>query len=784
MSNGSAKRGKTTRAGGFAATPGRWSQTLDILHREDVWIRVGICAIAAILMWIGTRGWVPPFGYRVGYVPDRDVCARVDFEVENPQENQIQLAQIRKSTPWYYRNDPQPLVELHEQLKDRLFRVLKANKLEDCDKSIWREFYPAAEGADTLSDQRTKFDVMKSVLTDDPELSKLNVVIETVFSQWQLKGLLEELGHSPDEGSVATIKVYNAGSDYTKATNRSIEEVRKALALPQIEPALTKELQSSGIPEDRAVPFGEMVGKWIHERLPATLRPDFDHSRKEIQTMMLGVKPVTSRYAAGNRLAFAGRGLSPRQLVLLEAEHASYVRRLSWWERSVRSLAVFGMYSALFTLCGFYVLNRKPELITGLRKFSVLIGALVIVVLTSWIVATMAEHLRAEVVPLLLFGMAMTIAYEKELALLLSASAAMIVAFSLEQGLSEFVILVSGVAAAVLFSGRIRSRTKLIYVGLFTGCVVALTALGVGTLEGQAFGATEASEFRYIESSDTVTVSPMLRLLIDSALFGFWAIVAGLLMTGLLPFVEQIYEVQTDISLLELGDVAHPLLQQLVRRAPGTYNHSINVGSLGEAAAEAIGANGLLVRVGAYFHDVGKMLKPGYFVENQAGDGNRHDSLNPAMSTLVIIAHVKDGVDLAKKHGLPKSIIDFVEQHHGTTLVEYFFRQATRSSEEEGKSGEVDESSFRYPGPKPQSKETAVMMIADAVESASRTLSDPTPARIKSLVNDLAMKRLLDGQFDECGLTLKELHLIEESLVKSLSAVYHGRVKYPEPSPV
>ena len=185
------------------------------------------------------------------------------------------------------------------------------------------------------------------------------------------------------------------------------------------------------------------------------------------------------------------------------------------------------------------------------------------------------------------------------------------------------------------------------------------------------------------------------------------------------------------------------------------------------------------MRVGAYFHDIGKMLKPGYFIENQGGENNRHESLMPAMSTLVIIAHVKDGADLARQHRLPRSMIDFIEQHHGTTLVEYFYREATKRSEQDPDSCDVDETSFRYPGPKPQTKEAGVLMLADASESACRALTDPAPARIEHLVKELVMKRLLDDQFDDCGLTLKELRVVENSLVKSLTAVYHGRVKYP-----
>jgi len=274
-------------------------------------------------------------------------------------------------------------------------------------------------------------------------------------------------------------------------------------------------------------------------------------------------------------------------------------------------------------------------------------------------------------------------------------------------------------------------------------------------------------------------IGGLVRQLVSEATRqGGFVLLACCVMTGLLPIVERLFKVQTDLSLLELGDTAHPLLRQLAQRAPGTFNHSINVAAIAEPAAESIGGNGLLTRVGAYFHDIGKMFKPVYFVENQSG-GNRHDTLQPAMSTLVIIAHVKDGADLARQYRLPQPIIDFIEQHHGTTLVEYFFRQATKRSEENPNGEEVSEHGFRYPGPKPQSLEAAVLMLADAVESASRTLVEPTSARLQNLVNDIATKRLLDGQFEECGMTLSQLGTVKQSLVKSLTAIYHGRLKYP-----
>ena len=369
------------------------------------------------------------------------------------------------------------------------------------------------------------------------------------------------------------------------------------------------------------------------------------------------------------------------------------------------------------------------------------------------------EAWRAEIVPLLVFAMTVAIAYDEDLSLLLAAEVALVVVIGLGRGLTDYITLAAASAAMVFWMGRIRSRSKLIYVGLWAGAVAMTTQLGASLLEERQLD---------------------WQLLYEAGRTGVWALLAGFLMTGLLPFIEKSFGVLTDLSLLEVGDIAHPLLQELVRRAPGTYNHSINVASIGEAAAEAIGARGLLVRVGAYFHDIGKMLKPAYFVENQGQQANRHESLVPAMSTLVIIAHVKEGAELARQYNLPQPIIDLIVEHHGTTLVEYFYHRATERSQADPNGSEVDEQSYRYPGPKPSSRESAVMMLADAVESASRALTEPTPARIVSLVHDLAMKRLLDGQFDECGLTLEELDLIEQSLVKSLTAVYHGRVKYPD----
>ena len=458
-----------------------------------------------------------------------------------------------------------------------------------------------------------------------------------------------------------------------------------------------------------------------------------------------------------NELVPAREPLTAETIQLLRQDHLREASSASRAQGLSRSLATFGMIGALYALCGYFVYYQERRLLKDLRRFSALL--LLIVVAAALACWAWTDPWRAEIAPVVVFGMTCGIAYKRELALLFSTSLLIFLGLVTGYGLGEFVVLIGATATSILLVGRIRSRSKLIKIGFFTGLATVLLSLITGVLEGQSLA------------------GPLCAM---AARNGLWAFAAGLLMPGLLPFVESIFGVLTDMSLLELGDASHPLLQELVRRAPGTYNHSINVASIAEAAAEAIGARRLLVRVGAYFHDVGKMLKPGYFVENQGAEANRHDALVPAMSTLIIIAHVKDGADLARQHHVPEPIMDFIEQHHGTTLVEYFYRRASQQCETNPNGGSVHEEAFRYPGPKPQTREAAVLMLADSVESASRTLVEPTPARIEGLVEDIAMKRLLDGQFDECGLTLKQLRIVRDSLIKSLTAVYHGRVKYPD----
>ena len=280
----------------------------------------------------------------------------------------------------------------------------------------------------------------------------------------------------------------------------------------------------------------------------------------------------------------------------------------------------------------------------------------------------------------------------------------------------HFLVVMGGTAAGVLTLGEVRTRTKLIKVGATAALTYFLMTWATGLWQDQ----------------------PLELVRSDSFWRAGWGLMAGFFLGGSLPFIENALGIVTGISFSSWATIPIRSSRSWSAEPPGTHNHSITVGAIAESAAERIGADALLVRIGAYFHDIGKMLKPHYFVENQIGPTSRHAKLAPAMSTLIIIGHVKDGVDLGRQHHLPEPIIDLIEQHHGTTLVEFFYHEANRRNGANPDASPVSESAYRYPGPSRRRKEAAILMVADAVESASRTLSDPTPSRLEGLVSELS----------------------------------------------
>jgi putative nucleotidyltransferase with HDIG domain len=337
--------------------------------------------------------------------------------------------------------------------------------------------------------------------------------------------------------------------------------------------------------------------------------------------------------------------------------------------------------------------------------------------------------------------------------------------------------LISGFTAVSL-TLQVRRRGKLIRAGLGVGLAIWLLSLTFGLIGPLNLFSPIANDWRMIGLQSAYAIGN--------------GIVTAMIVGGAIPILEHLFQITTDISWLEASDLNHPLLRRMTIEAPGTYHHSLVVANLAEAAAEAIGANATLCRVCSYFHDVGKLVKPEYFTENMNFERNPHDDLAPTMSALIIIAHVKEGVDLALKYKLNHRIIDIIQEHHGTSLVYYFYQRALQQQEDARAGGkimnmreedipEVREESFRYSGPKPQTKESAIVSLADIVESASRSLEKPTPPKVEQLVQELIEERIADGQLDECDLTLGDLRVIAERFRRTLMTMLHSRIAYPKP---
>lgn len=359
-------------------------------------------------------------------------------------------------------------------------------------------------------------------------------------------------------------------------------------------------------------------------------------------------------------------------------------------------------------------------------------------------------------IPVAVGAMVVRLVLNSESALVFSVAIAIFGGLAADGSLdyAAFVLASSTVGAGSV--GKVSHRMDLLKASIKVGGINTLLVLAILLLQG--------------ELKPTLYVWAMAMSFVGG-------LTSGILVSALMPLVEWIFAYTTDIKLLELADLNHPALAELSMKAPGSYHHSVIVGNLSRAAAEAIGANPLLARVGSYYHDLGKGKNPQYFAENQRPGHNPHDKLKPNMSALIIKAHVKDGLEIARSHGLPEELGDYIAQHHGTSLIAYFYHRA--KSMEDPDIPEVNEKDYRYPGPKPQTRETAICMLADGIEAASRAMPEPTADRLKGLVQKMINKTFADGQLDECDLTLKDLNAIAKAFIRVLVGMYHFRPQYP-----
>jgi cyclic-di-AMP phosphodiesterase PgpH len=719
--------------------------------------------------------------------------ARVEFNTLDLQQTEMRREAARQNTPRVYSADLPVLEELRASIAN-LPRTLS--------------------GIDALSKVSPEIRVRFGL--SEEELFAIQAIAndEAQLSSWERQaGVLDEMLRG---------RPLLSGQEWQRVTQEGLSPLIRLALGPAQEGGTTQQVarnaainieNASMMREEitrlvRIAGFVEPTADVVRERLTNTPKATFafDASATEADQKLAAeqVQPVRRSIATGQKIFGRGDLLTKDQLELFEVERREFAEQGGARRLIARRAAVFGMVGVLTVLLAGYIAQFCPKIAQRPARIGWLTLVLTVAFGSACLLGVFDPRLvwLGSLTPVVLIAVLLCVAYDQRTSLAISAILALFVTLALRQHVGMFALMLIGIAAAVSQLREIRERRTLIRMSI----AVAIALGGASMLD-------------QIISLPAAAPTPQTRsVAILSA--GAQSFLSGLLVGGIalfiLPFVEKAFDITTGMTLIELRDPKQPLLRELQQRAPGTYNHSLNVASIAESAAESIGADSLLTYVGCLYHDIGKMNKPGYFVENQSGGPNKHDKLNPAMSLLVIIGHVKDGMEIARAHNLPRNLRHFIEAHHGTTLVEYFYQRAKKKAEnpeKDAKPGDPaskqkvaesvpakqsspdtvtpidseniklpNEVDYRYPGPRPRTKEVAITMLSDAVESATRTLAEPTPARIDALVRELANRRLMDGQFDNCDLTLRELSTICDSISKTVSSIYHGRVRYASTS--
>lgn len=410
----------------------------------------------------------------------------------------------------------------------------------------------------------------------------------------------------------------------------------------------------------------------------------------------------------------------------------------------------------LFLVVGFFCYIFRPAIYNDNKRLF-LLGLITVLTL---IFSIAANYFSGYLIPVAMGVILITILLDGGLALLMSIVFAVFVVITTGNDFRLMLVALFGGLVAAFSVSRLHRRSGLARAGLYVAAVNVFTYMGLFL-----YGGTLRFGYDVLRELGLNTLAS-----VGNGIF------SAVMAIGLLPYLESAFGLTTPVTLLELSDPGHPLLKQLLMEAPGTYHHSLLVANLAEAAAEAVGADPLLSRVGAFYHDIGKLKRPYFFIENQLG-GNPHEGISPNLSTLIITSHIKDGLEMAKEYKLPKVIRDIIVQHHGNSLVSFFYKQAEKESSDRDSLREED---FRYEAPTPQTKEAAIIMLADSVEAAVRSLAKPSLGRLEATVRKIIKEKLDDGQFDQCDINYKELDIIANTFVKILSGIYHTRIEYPE----
>jgi putative nucleotidyltransferase with HDIG domain len=732
---------------------------------------LGLC-LGLFLLLLYPSLSIRHYSYLAGDVVEYDIKAPQDFFVEDEAASQEQQRKAAAAVLTVYDHDATLLASLVQRVEaafGQMRQWLRATAgTRDLAVSVDMQSLPPSPPLTTtaIRDQKTAFETALGLSISDGAFYLLR---EAQFSQQMQNAIVRILSEIMANGVVANKELL-------------LRETEKGItlrALPTQKERTVKNLRPYYGP-DQAKTMVRIVGQplltdlayarinLIVDLVQGLLQPNISLNRHETearkQLAIVNTKPVLYKIKAGEMLLREGERVSAMHLTKLEA-----LAEQARTEKLLSRLLGGGLLLICLLLTAYYVGLQHTPAVGGEHDRNLLFCACMLAVLL--IVTKFAGILTDAWSGNALFPIpATSLVYGIPL-----ACGTMTVCLFLGPALAHTFGLVVAVCSAIILQNRFelfiyfwlssviaaywtqacRERQLIIQAGLKIGLINMILATAI--------------DLFFVE----ITGYHLLWNLVFAFMGGFFA---GIITIGVAPVVEMLFHYTTDITLLERANLDRPLLRRLMLEAPGTYHHSVIVGSLVEAAASEIGANPLLAKVCGYYHDIGKIKKPLYFIENQTNARNRHDKLAPSMSALILSSHVKEGVEIARQHKLGKSIIDAIKQHHGTSLISYFYEKAKQLRGEEN----VNVSDFRYPGPKPQTKEAGLVMLADVVEAASRTLENPTPARIQGLVQNLINKIFSDGQLDDCELTLKDLHRIASSFYKILNGIHHHRIEYAD----
>lgn len=709
-----------------------------------------------VTLWTAT-GVVFALNYRAEELPlrpgqtlARPVVARTNIAIPD-QALTIEL-QVREAdkAPNYFRLD-ESLLGLIEQRLTSAVTLAKAHP-EDTARLIQQ----AAENKLVL-DEAAIQELRR--LAEQPDSSEYVRIVKALTARLRTRPLVD-----PDAGGVRTTPATAVLFDPGLSQERTIPATQ--LRFTTDEDAVRRLLDDTVAiaPEPLRASLRASLAKLmrVSDAPDARTRPLFVFDSESTRKAALAAKEAVPlqfvRYSIGDVIADAGV-LTPDELRRLHAEQAAYLAEHAGagWLGRVDSIGrgILGLIVVIGVVG--YMWRFQRYVYTHTLRWTVSSIAVLMLLLLARLAFTHFQAPPAIGIGAQAFGAALlSVVFPHGAVFAICGGLAVLVAMAMQQGVAYLITLIAVSSIFAFTLRQVRNRGKIVLIGVAAAVTAMICTLATGALAGE-------------------TLSYLLRQAVWAAAA---TLIAAFVIEGILPGIERAFRFSTGMTLLEWCDANKPLLRLMAAEAPGTYNHSMLVGTLAGAAADAVGANGLLARVGGYYHDVGKINKPDYFVENQVAGVSRHQRLSPAMSLLIIIGHVKDGLEMAEEYSLPASLRPFIAEHHGTTLVEYFYHVANKTRRPD--EAEVPETEFRYPGPKPQSRETAILMICDAVEGAVRAMSEPTPGRIETVVSEIIRKRLVDGQFDECDLTFRELATVEKSVVKSLCGIYHARIRYPE----